>query len=126
MPGLVAPNGPVSYRRRKPSGPVRGTEKWDDAMFKARGQAERYIRSLPQDEPTPPFLIVVDVGDTFEIYADFTQAGKAYLPFPDPRSFRLRLADLASDDVRAKLRAIWTEPFSLDPARKSAAVTREI
>ena len=70
---------------RKSSQPVRGTEAWDDAMIKARGQAERYVRALPAGEPNPPFLIVVDVGHTFELFADFSQAGKAYLPFPDPR-----------------------------------------
>lgn len=81
---------------------------------------------LPINEKTPPFLIVVDVGDTFEIYADFTQAGKAYLPFPDPLKSRIRLADLASDAIRERLRLIWTDPLSLDPARKSADVTRDI
>ncbi|HMJ91824.1 MAG TPA: type IIL restriction-modification enzyme MmeI [Candidatus Acidoferrum sp.] len=115
--------GAISSAKKK-SGAVRGTEKWDDAMFKARGQAERYIRSLPQDEPTPPFLIVVDVGDTFEVYADFTQAGKAYQMFPDPRGFRLRLSGLEREEIRERLRTIWTNPFSLDPARRSAAVTR--
>ncbi len=115
---------------KKTSGPVRGTPAWDDAMFRARGQAERYIRHLPADEPTPPFLIVCDVGHSFEVYADFTQAGKAYLPFPDPRSFRIRLADLAREEVREevreRLRLIWTDPRALDPARISADVTREI
>ena len=46
-------------------------------------------------EPNPPFLLVVDVGHSFEVFADFTQAGKAYLPFPDPRTFRIRLEHLA-------------------------------
>jgi len=41
---------------------VRGTKGWDDAMVKARGQAEQYARALPTDEGWPPFLIVVDVG----------------------------------------------------------------
>ena len=59
-------------------------------MIKARGQAERYVRALPGDNP--PFLVVVDVGHSFELFADLTQAGKAYLPFPDPRAFRIRLA----------------------------------
>lgn len=30
----------------KKSGPVRGTGAWDDAMIRAKGQAERYVRSL--------------------------------------------------------------------------------
>ena len=41
---------------------IRGTKGWDDAMVKARGQAEQYARALPTDEGCPPFLIVVDVG----------------------------------------------------------------
>src|SRR5436190_13188937 len=103
--------------------PVRGSDAWDDAMIKARGQAERYVRSLPASEPNPPFLLVVDVGHTFEVFADFTQAGKAYLPFPDPRSFRIRLEQLADEKIRERLKLIWTDPSSLDPARHSADVT---
>jgi hypothetical protein len=93
-------------------------------MMKARGQAERYVRAIPDDNP--PFLIVVDVGHSFEVFADFTQAGKAYLPFPDPRTFRIRLADLADEKIRARLRLIWTDPAALDPAKRSADVTREV
>jgi len=109
---------------KKFSQPVRGTNAWDDAMIKARGQAERYVRALSGDNP--PFLIVVDVGHSFEIFADFTQAGKAYLPFPDPRTFRVRLADLADEKIRERLGLIWTTPGALDPAKRSADVTREI
>ena len=110
--------------RKKSSQPVRGTGAWDDAMLKARGQAERYVRAIPDDNP--PFLIVVDVGHSFEVFADFTQAGKAYLPFPDPRTFRIRLADLADEKIRARLRLIWTDPAALDPTKRSADVTREV
>ena len=112
--------------KKKSSKPVRGTDAWDEAMIKARGQAERYVRALPADEPNPPFIITVDVGHSFELFADFSQAGKAYLPFPDPRSFRIRLQDLADEKIRARLRAIWTNPAALDPARQSADVTREV
>jgi hypothetical protein len=52
--------------RKKSSQPIRGTDAWDDAMIKARGQAERYIRALPVEEGNPPFLIVLDVGHTFD------------------------------------------------------------
>jgi len=109
---------------KKSSQPVRGTGAWDEAMIKARGQAERYVRALPNDNP--PFVIVVDVGHSFEVFADFSQAGKAYLPFPDPRSFRIRLADLADPKIRERLRLIWTDPAALDPAKRSADVTREV
>jgi len=110
--------------RKKSSQPVRGTGAWDDAMIKARGQAERYVRAIPDDNP--PFIIVVDVGHSFEVFADFSQAGKAYLPFPDPRTFRIRLADLADPKIRERLRLIWTNPAALDPAKHSADVTREV
>jgi len=111
---------------QKKSGPVRGTGSWDDAMIRAKGQAERYVRSLPAEEPNPPFILVCDVGHSIEVYADFTQAGKAYLPFPDPRTFRIKLADLEREDIRERLRLIWTNPTALDPAKVSAEVTREI
>lgn len=105
---------------------ARGTEAWDRAMIEAHAQAERYARSLPNDEDPPPFLLVVDVGHVIELYADFTQKGKAYLPFPEARTHRIRLTDLAREDVRAKLRAVWLEPHSLDPAKIAAAVTRDV
>ncbi len=111
---------------QKKSGPVRGTGSWDDAMIRAKGQAERYVRSLPAEEPNPPFILVCDVGHSIEVYADFTQAGKAYLPFPDPRTFRIQLKDLEREDIRERLRLIWTNPAALDPAKVSAEVTREI
>ncbi|MFT5327988.1 MAG: hypothetical protein ACI8P0_005894 [Planctomycetaceae bacterium] len=69
---------------------VRGTKGWDDAMVKARGPAEQFARALPTDEGWPPFLIVVDVGHSIELFADFTRSGKTYLPFPDPSSFRIK------------------------------------
>ena len=115
-----------AVEEKKRSGPVRGTGSWDDAMIRARGQAERYVRHLPAEEPNPPFILVCDVGHTLEVYADFTQAGKAYLPFPDPRTFRIQLKDLEREDIRQRLRLIWTDPASLDPAKVSADVTREI
>jgi len=115
---------PAAGKRK--AGPVRGSDAWDDAMWKARGQAERYARNLPADEPPAPFLLVVDVGHSIEVYADFTQAGRAYTHFPTPRSFRIRLADLRDAAVRERLRRIWLDPLSLDPAKVSAAVTREI
>ncbi|MCF7789838.1 MAG: hypothetical protein K9N47_27190 [Prosthecobacter sp.] len=112
--------------QQKKSGPVRGTGSWDDAMIRAKGQAERYVRSLPAEEPNPSFILVCDVGHSFEVYADFTQAGKAYLPFPDPRTFRIQLKDLEREDIRERLHLIWTNPTVLDPAKVSAEVTREI
>ena len=102
------------------------TKGFDDALLRARAQAEGYARALPSLEGRPPFLLVVDVGNVIEIYSEFTRSGATYTPFPDPRSHRLKLADLARADVRATLRAIWLEPERLNPARASARVTREV
>jgi len=33
-----------------------------------------------------PFIIVVDVGHTLELFADFARQGRIYIPFPDPRT----------------------------------------
>ncbi len=99
---------------------------FDDALLRARGQAENYARALPAEEGRPPFLIVVDVGNVIELYAEFTRSGATYVPFPDPRSHRIRLADLRDPAVRARLAAVWLDPLALDPTRHSARVTREI
>ncbi|MEO6994084.1 MAG: DNA methyltransferase [Lacunisphaera sp.] len=105
---------------------ARGTAAWDRAMLEALGQAEGYARALPDDEDSPPFLIIVDVGHVIELYADFTQKGKNYLPFPDARSNRVKLADFVNAEVREQFRVLWTTPLSLDPSKRAAAVTREV
>lgn len=102
------------------------TKGFDDGLLRARSQAEGYARALPATEGRPPFLLVVDVGTVIEVYAEFSQSGATYTPYPDPRSHRLQLADLARSEVRERLRRIWTAPHSLDPARISAQVTREV
>ncbi len=99
---------------------------YDDSLLRARSQAENYARALPAGEGRPPFVIVVDVGNVIELYAEFSQSGGTYLPFPDPRSHRIRLADLRDEAIRTRLTAVWREPLSLDPTRHAARVTREI
>ncbi len=102
------------------------TRGFDDALLRARSQAESYARALPAAEGRPPLLLVVDVGHVIELYSEFTRSGGNYTPFPDPRSHRIKLADLASPAVRERLRKAWLEPMELDPSRASAAVTREV
>ena len=99
---------------------------WDKAMLRAHGQAVQYARALPASEGRPPFVVVVDVGRGLELYSEFSRSGGAYLPYPDPRSHRLRLDDLRRAEIRARLRALWLEPLSLDPSRHAARVTRAI
>jgi hypothetical protein len=103
---------------------LRGTPGWELAMTAARQQAKRYAEALPDE--WPPFLIVADIGHCFDLYADFTQSGKNYVPFPDPRMYRIPLGDLANDATRERLRTIWLDPLSLDPSRRTAKVTREV
>jgi len=104
----------------------RGTRQWEDAMQRARRQAENYIRCLPAGEGRPPFLIVADVGYCFDIYAEFSCTGGLYLPFPDARNCRVMLDDLGKREVRAMFQAIWNAPLSLDPSRRAAKVTEEV
>jgi len=102
------------------------TKGFDDALLRARTQAEGYARALPASEGRPPFLLVVDVGNVIEVYSEFSRSGATYTPFPDPRSHRLPLADLARPQVRDTLRRVWSDPDSLDPSRASARVTRQV
>ena len=116
-------------KARKRGAAVRGTAAWDTAMERARQQAQSYARNLPPDEirdGRPPFLVVVDVGRSIALYAEFTRTGGNYIPFPDPLHYRLDLADLLNDDTRELLRQLWLDPMGLDPSRRSARVTREI
>ena len=104
----------------------RGTRQWEDTMQRAKRQAENYIRCLPAVEGRPPFLIVADVGYCFDIYSEFSCTGGVYLPFPDARTYRISLNDLEKPEVQAFFHALWTEPLSLDPSRRSARVTETV
>lgn len=102
------------------------TKGFSVAMLAAHKQAEQYARALPAHEGRPPFLMVVDVGNIIEIFAEFSRSGATYTPFPDPRSHRIKIDDLREEKIRERLRTIWLDPASLDPTRQSAKVTREI
>ena len=99
---------------------------WDTLIRNARAQAFAYVSILPADHVAPPFVIICDVAHSFEIWADFSGTGRGYAPFPDRQRHRFTHADLAKPEIQDRLRAIWTDPHSLDPARISAVVTREI
>lgn len=99
---------------------------FDVLMLNAHRQATGYARSLPVDHGWPPFILVCDVGNVIETYADFSGQGKNYAQFPDRRGFRITVDQLRDPAIRDRLRRIWIDPQSLDPARKSARVTRDI
>ncbi len=102
------------------------TKGFDDGLLRARSQGEGYARALPPEEGRPPFVMVVDVGNVIEVYAEFSRSGGTYTPFPDPRSHRILLADLAKPELLERLRKIWTRPDELNPALISAKVTRDV
>ena len=104
----------------------RGSSAFDKALERAHAQGERYIHALPTEEGRPPFLIVCDVGHSFDLYAEFSSTGGQYERFPDPRSHRIHLKDLHKQETRDLFRKIWNDPYSLDPSRHAAEVTREV
>jgi hypothetical protein len=118
---------PSSTRTRRGMA-VRGGKYWERTMSEARMQAQTYARALPPWEGWPPFLIVVDVGHSIELFADFSQEGTRYSHFPEPSNSRILLDDLARPEIRARLAKVWTTPFDLDPAqapaRKAASLPR--
>ena len=116
----------AKVRAAKKGTAQRGSAAWDEAMLKARSQAEQYARALPAAEGRPPLLLIVDVGHSIEIFSEFSRTGGTYIPFPDPRNHRIFLSQLEDPAVRETLRLAWTDPLALDPSRRSARVTREI
>jgi hypothetical protein len=104
----------------------RGTPAHQARLLKARKQAEGYVRALdPAHEPPVPFLIVLDVGGSFDLYADFTRTNRFWSAFPDATRNRIRLADLADPAVRERLALLWRDPYALDPATRAQVVTRD-
>ena len=98
----------------------RGTNAWHGMMSDALGQAKRYVETL--DAP-PPFLLVVDIGHCVDLYASF-DGSRVYHPFPNALANRTFFADL--EELLPTLHAVWEEPLSLDPLRRTTAVTREV
>ena len=111
---LGEPQGP-----RAPSG-----ARYDKLMRDARLQAENYAKNLPASEPVAPFLIVCDIGRAFEIYHDAAGNGRGYQFFPDKQNYRIELTDLRDPVMLDRLKAIWSNPRSIDPRFQSAEVTR--
>jgi SAM-dependent methyltransferase len=118
---LEADGGGVAVKERPRAKAVQTS--WDVLMRSAKRQAEDYARALDE---WPPFIIVVDVGHAIEVYADFSRQGKNYAQFPNRNEFRITMDDLQREEVRDRLRAIWTDPLSLDPATRAAEVTQGI
>jgi hypothetical protein len=97
------------------------TTAYDRAVAKAFAQTLRYAKELSLAGERVPFLIVCDVGVGFYIWDSFSGG---YGRYASRRA--IAIEDLARPDVQDYLRAIWTEPESLNPNAVTAAVTREI
>lgn len=110
----------------KQSGKKLDSKGHNRTLAQALAQAEQYARSLPAKEGRPPFIAVVDVGRTIDLFAEFSRSGATYTAFPDANSNRITLADLRKPEVQDRLRRLWTDPGSLDPANYSAKVTKKI
>lgn len=98
----------------------RKSTQWQALMERAFVQARRYAINLP--EGRPPFVITCDAGYCFEVWSGFGDGG--YGQYPAGR--RILVTDLARPEVRDELRAIFTDPWSLDPSRRAARVTKEV
>ncbi|MET0181317.1 MAG: DNA methyltransferase, partial [Caulobacterales bacterium] len=120
------PGQALLFSEETPRGSRTAVRGWDVMMRNARKQAEGYVFLLDTDHAAPPFIIVCDVGHCFELYADFTGTGRAYTQFPDRNGYRIFLEDLDDAKQRDLLKAIWTNPHSLDPTKNAVRVTREI
>ena len=108
-------------RGRKASSPP--SSALETLMRNAKRQAENYAKALDE---WPPFIVVVDVGRAIELWSDFGRQGKAYVPFPDRARYRIEMTHLRDEAVRDRLRRVWTDPLSLDPAARVAEVTTDI
>ncbi|MGH7026723.1 class I SAM-dependent DNA methyltransferase [Brevundimonas sp.] len=108
-------------RGRKASAGVTGG--LEALMRNAKRQAENYAKALDE---WPPFIVVIDVGRAIELWSDFGRQGKAYVPFPDRARYRIEMAHLRDAAVRDRLRRVWSDPMSLDPAARVAEVTTDI
>jgi len=121
LPGI-----PEDHKQIKRGQASRGSRQWDKVMDAARRQAENYARALPVEHGYPPFLLVLDIGNELQVFADFSGQGKNYSHFPDRSTYRLSMDDLLDPEVQERLSLIWTDPQSLDPARYSAQITEDI
>ncbi len=116
---LEAKQGSESGSKKHGSG-RRDSPEWFLAMNAAYGQALKYVETL---EAPPPFVVACDIGHCFDLYACFDGRGD-YRPFPNARAKRLWFKDLP--EQLPTLRALFTDPASLDPARRATRITREV
>lgn len=120
------------YRRNcfvmegKQTGKKIGSQGWNSAMEQAKNQADNYVRSLSKEEGRPPFIVVVDVGRSIQLYSEFSCSGGIYVQFPDPGHYLIKLQDLTNLSIQKRLQTLWLYPGALDPSKYAAKVTKEV
>jgi hypothetical protein len=96
---------------------------FDDALLRARGQGEQYARRARR-RGRPPFVLVIDVGNVIELYADFTRSGATYTRFRS--AFSSHSARRPARRCHPRGCARCGSIRCLDPIRQSAKVTRDV
>lgn len=90
-----------------------GCGRWDDAMLRARGQAEAYASALPATEGRLPFLVVTDVGRSLDGFRSMAPPACGAFPCPMPaglRGFLIRPAQSHSTNRRPRAPARTRRP----------------
>ena len=92
----------------------------DLLLRRAFGQVRNYITFAPGG--MPPFIMVMDVAKSLIVWDRWSGN---YGDWHAGRRIDLRRLSERPDDA-AFLRAVWTDPRSLDPRARSHAVTKEV
>lgn len=100
-------------------GPGGAPEMRHNAMERARTEAIGLARRV---QPRPPFVVLCDIGRSFELHASFDGSSR-YRPFPDAQTNRWPFNELPRH--ADTLRTLWTAPYSLDPSKQVERVTEE-
>ena len=84
-------------------------------MEEARSQAQNCAPCLPTVKDSHAVLLIVDVGKTFELYAEFARSGAEHTRSPDAPKPPHPAGRGGSPRSPGGLRALWLDPMSLDP-----------
>lgn len=87
---------------------TRETWRRDDTLLCVRDQADGCARSVSRSDGWPPYLLIVDLGQVIEVYADFSGQRQGCIQFADGHRYRIPMDDLRDEDVRDRLCRIWT------------------
>jgi hypothetical protein len=102
------------------------TRVFDEALLRARSQAESYARALPATEGRPPFLVVVDVGSVHRAVRRVHAQRRHLHPVPRPAQPPHPAGAAGRPRHPQAPESPVDRPAGLDPSRASARVTREV